>query len=1054
MVFNFSEIGRSARFLYFFLLFCIGLIISPPLHGKVKNSREIGQIDGTIRGTITDKKSGDPIVGATIMIEGTSTGTVSDMEGNFSLKVSKEKVRILISYIGYEPVTVEANINSPLNLALDESIIDMSEVIVVGYGTQKKLDVSSAISSISSKDLRSSPTISTDALLQGRAAGVQVMTNTGAPGSTVSVKIRGIVTTGNSEPLFVVDGMPMGSGGGDNKFGINSLNPNDIESVQILKDASSAAIYGSRGSNGVVLITTKRGKSGKPVINFESYYGWQTLAKKIDVLDKAQFKQYYDMLDRGVVDHETLNDSAQFANLPDVDWQDEIFDVAPMYNAQLSVSGGGENSKFMMSIGSTKQNGLVGNSDYSRLNFRLNSDHSITKRIRAGESLGISSSNRHRIREGGVGYSFSSASPVVTAVVADPTSEPYDSSGNHSPMLHTRSFNAAGLRDRSNYVYNNKKVNGSVYLEVDIINGLTFKSNLGVDYTLGEMKEFAPAFNVPGSSINEGQLTNELKQVNEHYTYYAWENTLNYSKSIKKHYFGLMAGTTVEVNSFYNLGGSNPSIPGSSAYQQYLSAGNPSDPNRVIDGTAWEWRMYSYLGRINYNFNDRYLLTGSVRQDASSRFGPNKRKATFPAFSAAWKISSEPFLKRYTWLYLAKLRVGWGQVGNQNNIGYYSYNTTLMPNANYPFGTPDKESVPGVTAGVTGKLYDPIEGGKPGNKELSWETTQTTNVGLDLSFFYNKVSLTVDWFVKDNIDMLMQATVPDYLGIRGPDVNDGKIWNRGWEIEAGYRKYEGNLTYDFSFNFTTIKTLVKDMPEPKINNGGLSRTVEGGGMADFWGFKTDGLYRTEEELAKGPYQQNAQVGDIRFKDINQDGIIDESDQTVLGSPLPKFTYGFTSNFYYKNFDLNMFVQGVYGNKIYNSLYREMMGSWGTNKDPDILDSWTPDNPNTDIPRLAETSSNNNDRANSDRWLEDGSFIRLKTISLGYNISKLLKRDSYIQNLRVYLTVQNALTYTKYRGFEPELSEGVDWGKGPLDIGVDNGNYPQPRTYIIGVNLSF
>jgi TonB-linked SusC/RagA family outer membrane protein len=518
-----------------------------------------------------------------------------------------------------------------------------------------------------------------------------------------------------------------------------------------------------------------------------------------------------------------------------------------------------------------------------------------------------------------------------------------------------------------------------------------------------------------------------------------------------------MGGQTAEQNKYYDLGGYNSAISGNQAYLQYLSAGNPADLSRAIYGGASEWRMYSYLARVTYSFDDRYLLTGSVRQDASSRFGPNNRKGIFPAVSLGWKIKNESFLKDVDWLYMAKIRAGWGRVGNQNNIGNYSYTTAIQPDANYAFGNP-KVITTGVTSGVINSGYGGQTGGKPGNKSLKWETTQTTDIGIDLSFFKNKLSITTDWFYKDNIDMLMQKTVPDHLGIDGPDVNSGKIANKGWEFELGFRETESELNYDVSFNLTTISTKVKEFDDIKLSSyvtdQAISKTIQGGGIADFWGFKTDGIFRSDEELAQGPYQLNARIGDIRFVDVDGDGVITNNDQTVLGSPMPKVTYGFTSNIYYKNFDLGFFLQGVYGNKIYNNLYRAMMGRWGTNKSPDILNSWTKDNIDSNIPRLSETSQNNNDRVLSDRWIEDGSYLRLKTITLGYTLPQNLVKKASIQNMRIYATVQNWFTITKYKGFDPEVSENVGWGSSGLDMGVDNANYPQPRTYLFGFSLSF
>jgi len=1017
------------------------------------------QQENKVNGIVTDKKSGESIIGASVVVKGTTTGTVTDVNGKFTLSVPEGNSQIVISYIGYTTLELPANTASPMNIALAENVVEMGEVVVVGYGTQKKLDLTSSISTISVNDLKSVPAISTETFLQGRAAGVQVATNTGAPGSAVSVKIRGVVTTGNSEPLYVVDGMPMASGGGDNKFGINSLNPGDIESIQILKDASSAAIYGSRGSNGVVLITTKRGKSGKPSISIESYYGMQSQANRIDVLDKAQFKQYYDLLGVFRTKYDDFEDPAQFAALPDFDWQDEIFTPAPTSNIQLSLSGGNENSTYMVSVGNNSVDGMVKNTSFNRTNFRINSDHTITKWLKFGESLNLSYSARDRVMESGVGYNYISAPPITTTLVSDPTTTAYAEEGTLNYMKHTGSFNGAGIRDRANYTYNNKKVSGNMYFEISFLKELKFKSNLGLDYNLGETKEFLPSFNVEGSPLNEGQQVPSLKQSDAHTTYLVMENTLTYNKIFGKHSLNAMAGFTVETNDYYDLGGFNSTISGNEEYLQYLSAGNPSDPNRSVYGGAAEWRMYSYLGRINYSYNDKYLFTGSVRRDASSRFGPNNRAGVFPAASVAWKIKNEEFLKNINWLYQAKIRVGWGQVGNQNNIGNYSYNTVIQPNANYALGDP-KVSIPGVTAGVNYFGYQGTSGGKPGNRDLTWETTATTDIGLDVSLLKNKLSFTTDWFLKDNTGMLMQSTVPDYLGIIGPDINGGKISNKGFEFEATYRKLEGKFTYDAGFNITYIKTKVNELDKTKFSNyiegmEAVSRTLAGGGIADFWGLKTDGTFKDAADVAKGPFQKiGTKPGDQRFVDMNKDGKINENDYTVIGSPMPDFTYGFTLNMYYQNFDLNFFVQGVQGNEIYNNLYRVMMGRWGVNHHTDILNSWTETNTDTDIPRFDESSSNNNLQRLTDRWIEDGSYLRFKTITLGYTIPENLVGKISIQHLRIYATVQNVYTFTKYKGFDPEVSESVAWGSGGLDLGVDNGNYPLPRIIMFGFNLSF
>lgn len=1017
-----------------------------------------------ITGTITDKATGETLIGASVTVAGTNIGTISNINGSFSLEVPLINNLLIFNYMGYKKIELTVTKSENLKVVLEENTMNIDELVVVGYGVQKKMDISASISTISAKDLKGVSVTSSESLLQGRAAGIQVANNSGSPGASVSVKIRGVVTTGDAEPLYVVDGMPMASGGVDNKFGINSLNPNDIESIQILKDASSAAIYGSRGSNGVVLITTKRGTSGKPTISLESFFGIQSFSKRISMLNKNQYRQYYNMLGvfqpanianpyDGIKPLDALKNDAQFDALPDVNWQDQIFSSAPTSNLQLSVSGGNDNSKFLISFGNAAQKGIIKGSDFNRSNFRINSDHTITKWLKIGESLNVSISNRSRVYESGTGYDYISANPITTALLSDPTTTPLNEAGEFNYMKRTDTFNALGMLERANYKYNNKKMNGNFYFIIEPFKGLVFKSSMGVDFTLGETKEFLPAFSVLGSRKNEGQPNSSLKHVNDQLNYSIIENTLSYNTAFGKHSVGLMIGQTAERNSYTDLSGKSSTIPGSDDYLQYLGAGNPSDPNRLVGGEAWEWRMYSYLGRLNYNYDNKYLLTGSLRRDASSRFGTNNRAAIFPAFSFAWRMKNESFLEDLSWLHDAKVRVGWGRVGNQNNIGNYPYNTALYANSNYAFGNPAL-STQGVTAGVTSDGYEGISGGKPGNPDLKWETTQTRNAGIDLAFFNNAVTLTTDYFLKDNIGMLTQSSVPAYLGIIGPDVNSGKIANEGFEVELVYRKILGEFNFDIAGNFTFINTKVVEFEKPVNSNDLKSKTTIGGGLADFWGLKTDGVFKTLQEVQQGPFIANGtKPGDLRFVDINKDGVINENDYTVIGNPMPDFNYGLSTNFYYKNFDLNIFLQGVGGNEIYNSLYRSMMGRWGVNHHTDILKSWTPTNINTNIPRLEDSSTSLNFRDMSDRWIEDGSYLRLKTISFGYTFPKSIISKFKIQNLRVYSTIQNLLTFTAYKGYDPEVSEDVGWTKKGLDMGVDNGKYPQPTTILFGINVS-
>jgi len=1020
---------------------------------------QYGQDGFTVRGTITDEFD-QPLIGVNIVEKGTTNGAVTDLDGNYTINVSGPDVTLEFSSIGYLSEQVAVDGQSVINMNMVPSMEELSEVVVVGYGTQKKADLTSAISTVSTETIQETPLSNTQSLLQGKASGVKVMANSGSPGSSVNVTIRGNLSLGEAQPLYVVDGIPMSSAGGgaDNGFGINSLNPNDIESIQILKDASAQAIYGSRGSNGVILITTKRGKAGEMKVNLNAYYGIQTLARKIDVLDKAQYREYNLIVDN---DEDTdLHDPEAYAQLPDYDWQDEIFDNSPISNVQLSISGGDENSNYMMSISNNAQTGMVNTSGYNRTNFRLNSDHQVRNWLKVGESFMVTYSNRDRVQESGAGYSSITANPVMAALLSDPLTEAYNDLGEWNYMR-TATFNGAGLRDRANYRYQNKKMNGSVYSEISFLNDFKFRTNLGVDYNTGEVREFLPAFEVIGSPRNEAQLVPTLKQNTINTTYLIMENILTYNRTFGKHSFSLMAASTVESWDQYFIEGKNNSMLSNADNFRYFDAGDPDEI--TLDGGADYWRMYSYLGRATYNFDERYLLTASVRQDASSKFGPENRKGVFPAFSAGWRFTQEEFMQDVDWIYNGKIRFGWGQVGNQSTIGTFRYTTPIAINANYLFGIP-KTIYSGVTAGLNYPqgYASPGSSGIPGNKGLTWETTMSTNFGLDLSFFKGSVSFAADWFQKENIDMLLVTSVPLYTGSGAPTVNGGKIVNNGYELEVGFHKSRGVFNFDISANMSHIKTDVVDLAgqsdlfnSNRITAGNeASRTIEGGGIADFWGYKTDGIFRSLEELKEGPYQSNAQIGDVRFVDVNGDGIITGDDQTVLGSPIPNYTFGLSANTQYKNIQLNLFFQGNADYQIYNNTYRLMMGRYGLNKHVDILNSWSWGNPDAELPVVQDNSRHDNLVLLSDRWLQDASYLRLQTATLSYILPDNLTSKIRISNVKIYVTVQNVFLLTNYKGFDPEIGKSVSWKPDPLDMGVDNGNYPMPRTYIAGFNLTF
>lgn len=1027
---------------FFWLFFILGFLFQTPSYSAKagsENSTSFFKAPITITGKVIDAYSNEPLIGATIKIKDSFTGTITDKNGEFELEVP-EGATLIVSYIGYIDDEVIVTGISKIQVTLLPDLMDIDELIVIGYGTAKKSDLTGSITSVSASDLKNVAANTIDAAMQGKTAGVTVLNNTGAPGSEVSIYVRGIATPNNTQPLYIVDGVPISSGNNDNSYGINSLNPNDIESIQVLKDAAASAIYGSRASNGVILITTKKGKSGRMSVNLDYYHGSQSLPKKLDVLNRDEFIEYYRMLKagNGVRPYPELMDTnLQTDTLPNTDWQDLIFRVAPTNSYQFSLSGGSEVSTFLLSVGHINQDGIVKKSGYSRTNFRLNSDHTVKKWLKIGQTLSYGVQSRERIMEGG-GYDYSTASPIIASLMADPISKPYNDAGYWNPLNYTsRVYNPVGLRDRSNYQYDNNKFMGSLYGEITFLEGLVFKSIMGIDITSAEVKEFRPSFQI---SANQTQLLPYLKQYRDENKDWAWENTLTYNKQINNHSFNVMVGATAQEHIWTNLGGQNAEMASNDINMRYLDAGNASDPSRTLNGGMASWTMYSYLGRLSYNYNDKYLLATTLRRDGSSRFGDENRFGVFPSVSAAWRFSNEGFMSNIDFLSIGKLRLGWGQIGNQE-IGYYDYTTVIYGNANYPLGV-DETTVVGVDAG-----------GIPGNRSLKWETTENSNVGVDLGFLNNRGLITVDYFYKTNHDMLMGSNIPTYIGHNGPIVNAGKITNKGWDGVFTFKKLEGFFNFDLSLNATYVKNEIVDFGEPINGRYAPTRSEMGHSIAEFYGYKTNGLFQSFDDVINSPFQANAQIGDQKFVDINGDNVIDDKDLTFIGSPLPDWTGGFTANFYYKNFDLGIFIQGVYGNEIFNNIRRDLSNRWGTNQSPEILNSWTYNNTNTNIPRFEDFSSNNNLR-NSDRWIESGSFTRVKNITLGYSLPSNTLKKLDLSNVRIYASVQNLYTFTKYSGYDPEIGRSVGWGGSTIDMGYDIGNYPQPKTLLLGVNVSF
>jgi TonB-linked SusC/RagA family outer membrane protein len=1000
-----------------------------------------------ITGKVTDS-SGSSLPGVSIVILGTTNGTNTDASGNYSLSNIPANSTLVFSFVGMKKQEIVIGSKTAINVVMVEESVDIDQVVVVGYGTVKKSDLTGSITTVSTKDMKNTSVLSADQAIQGRATGVLVVTNSGAPGSPVSIKIRGIGSFGNTDPLYVVDGMPVKDasfGKDDNPSGINYLNPNDIESIQVLKDASSAAIYGTRGANGVILITTKRGKSGQMRVDVENYVGVQSLARNIDALNAQQFATLYNEIKT-----DNLFDPAKISGLKTTDWIKKITRQAFVLNNQVSISGGSNVTNYFLSVNNYDQKGIVKGSGFNRQSIRLNTDSQVKSWLKTGVSLTIMQSLRERQTEGGGGV-------ISQALKSDPTSAVYDSTGNWSYLPRTGG-NPVGQIERNNYSYKTTRMQGSVYAEVEILKNLKYRFNGGLDRSFGKKTDFQPAFFIAGP---ESQAYNILNEGQDMWNNWLLENTLSYSLTKGKHKLDLLGGYTAqfERKESYTMGAY---LPSSDPDMRYYSNVKLMTDVTMLNGDALEWALISQLGRLNYAYEDKYLFTASVRRDGSSRFGANRKYGVFPSWSAAWKISNEEFFKNIDFLSSInqlKLRFGWGKVGNQN-IDAYAYLGSVS-------NRPDLGRNALVTFFGLPKVAMPVYVDKTlSNSDVGWETNTSTNLGLDVSFWRNKLTMTLDLYNKNTNDLLMTKPLPmyfsriDYL-FGNARINLGSLNNKGFEYAVSYKSLEGDFNYEISANFSKNynKMLALNGGQPPLS--GTTVVKENVPLGTFYGYKTEGLFKDQNDINNHAYQTlRTAPGDIKFKDLNKDGKIDGADQTYIGNAFPGFIYGFTFNVSYKGFDLNVFTQGVQGNMIYNQLRQNGLYNLAlsSNVSPDLLNAWgrpLPDGTtvtNTTVPRLGKDWNSN--MRFSDYYLEDGSYFRIKTITLGYTLKKEWAQTIKLSNLRVYVTAQNLFTFTKYSGFDPEIGQSNGWNSSPLDFGVDAGAYPQARMVMGGLSLSF
>ena len=993
----------------------------------------MGQTVGerTITGIVLDAETSEPLIGVTVRAPKSGSGVTTDLNGKFVVRVQPNDSTLSFSYIGYSPRHVNVVGKSRLNVSLSEMANTVGEVVAVGYGIQKKEDLTGAISVVDMKEVNKLSASTLSHALQGQVAGVDVTSFSGSPGSGISVRVRGIGTLNDSDPLFVVDGMMVGD--------INFLNTADIESVQVLKDASATAIYGSRGANGVIIITTKKGIAGKATINFSAYYGIQNVWKSSNMCDGPTWGILRNEMSAGLGGGTLIEDTR---TLPTVDYFDAILHKdAPVKNADFSVSGGNEKGTYFLSLNGFSQDGIIKKTSFDRVTLRANGDFKANSWLTVGENITLIRTN-HR---GGI-ENDEWTSPIMTTYTRDPITPIRNEDGSFTKSTFSDIWNPLATIEYNNPKNTVYRVLANVYGEISFLKHFKFRSAYSTEYANNEYSNYTPVYYVFAAQQNPNvnSLTN--------YTYSTYirqfTNTLTFDKKIKEHAFSAMLGSESYAVTYKSLQATVKDIPSNDPNVMFIDNARTKDNAAAAKGITTENKQASGFARLNYNFLERYLLTFNVRMDGSSKFTRGHRWGVFPSVSAGWRVTEEPFMKNVKVLNNLKLRMGWGQIGNEGSVDAYSYATFASSGSNYLFGG---VFVPGFSFNSAG------------NTELKWEKTTTTNLGIDFALFNSKLSGTVEFFNKITSDMLMRVPVPGQTGMQEPPFqNAGKMRNRGLEISLQYKNYDHPVGYSVGANFTTIQNRVLDLGANNANIDGasfmntvhLTRTTVGRPIAQFYGLKTDGLFQNWDEVHAQTAQKNVAPGDVRYKLVNKDNLFSSENYTYLGSPLPKFSYSFNAAASYKGFDLSVALQGVYGNKIYNgpSTYTRSTQNLSYNYARDMIKRWRGEGTQTDAryPRLGGLDANNS-ILQSDRYLEDGSYLRIKMVQLGYTLPVTLTTKIGIKSVRIYINAQNLYTFTKYTGLDPEI--GMKGGEDPLDIGVDRGYYPMPRLYSIGMNVT-
>ncbi|HPR31037.1 MAG TPA: TonB-dependent receptor [Prolixibacteraceae bacterium] len=1075
-----------------------------------------------ITGMVSDD-SGQPLPGVNVVLKGSTVGTTTDFNGNYILSVKKESDVLVFSFIGYLDQSVTVGTQNVINVVLKEDILQLNEVVAIGYGIQKKSDVTGSVSSIKAESIKDMPTTRIDEAIQGKAAGVMVLQNSGQPGAAPVIRVRGLATINGGTPLVIIDGVSGGS--------LGDLNPADIESIEILKDAASQSIYGAAGGNGVILVTTKRGKTEKLSVTFDAYAGIQKpWAVNVDVCDAQQYAELYNIYqgtlgkephfpyDEATGQYLNKNDNTPLQN---TDWTNEIFRNALMHNYNLSLSGGGKVSTFFFSAGYTGQQGTIHKTYNDKINIRLNSDHKITQWLKIGENFSFTNNVRSGMFERN-----EYGSPLATAIQMLPFVPVYtsDGSGNFAfkeSGLSSNIKNPMAVIEYDNNINKGNSLFGNAYLRADIIRGLSFETRLGLNYYDSNYQSYTPIHTIGEADDANASQSATLADYTRNNSYgygWQWQNFVTYNFSIEKSNFSILAGFE-SGRSYYDFLNTSRSY---SSDEEILATIDSnwkafSDTTGFLknSGKPTESSGFAYFGRITYDYNNLLLIQANFRRDYSSKFGPNKRVGNFPSISAGLKITEFDFMKSIGFLDLAKLRVGYGSTGN-SDIQPHLYINSFgeLPILGYAF---DGVNVSPGAALLTAANFD-----------LRWETVITQNIGLDLSMFNNSLNVTVDLFERSNKDMLLRKSVPLTVGYMITDayqelgdgqldtrplVNYGTLKNRGWEAYASYRDQIGDLTFELNGNITQATTIIESIGDPLYAGSGrglsnVCRTIEGETVSAFYGYEIEGVYQESEfmwyknkakkwtraavdpnggnkiagafDIDMNPLDlstknANAKPGNFKYKDqltedTNGDGIadatdgkIDANDYVKIGDPNPKFVYGFGGSLQYKGFDMNFFFQGSYGNQIFNmlkvNLYNTNNG--GLNLSPELIDAFIPAQYNTDdkmIPPVELSPASNTatgmtrmdgDLSPSEFYVEDGSYLRLKNIQIGYTLPASVTSKIKAKRIRIYVGAKNLLTLTNYTGFDPEVNETT-----LLERGFDRGTYPQSQMFMLGINAAF